>query len=141
VPHATIARLPWAVASREKILRCVYLDDAGFGTEKNEPIAVVAAVLVKADQQWKSIERDVNDIIQPLVPEQDRANFEFHARSYSRQVKRQSTGKKSYGHEVLHEFFRPIRQSIACQSYLGRSNARRLESNSTPATSPRHQTT
>jgi hypothetical protein len=90
--------------SREKILRCVYLDDAGFGTEKDEPIAVVAAVLVNADQQWKAIERDVNDIIQPLVPDRIAPTLSFTLRSYSRQVKRQSTGKKRYGHEVLHEF-------------------------------------
>ena len=28
-----------------KIVRCIYLDDAGFGDEKHEPIAVVAALL------------------------------------------------------------------------------------------------
>src|SRR5437879_4665300 len=79
---------------RGKDVRCVYLDDAGFGDETNEPIAVVCAVLIEADSQWRKIEADVDRIIETLVPQAHRAGFEFHAKDlFSGTKKNRSFGR------------------------------------------------
>ncbi|MBV8775427.1 MAG: DUF3800 domain-containing protein [Deltaproteobacteria bacterium] len=87
-----------------KIVRCIYLDDAGFGDEKHEPIAVVAAVLVNADTQWKPIERDIDSIIERFVPEDSREGFEFHAKELFSSSKRTRSWGQPLRHAVLEEF-------------------------------------
>lgn len=60
-------------------MRIIYSDEAGVGDEIIEPITVVAATIVQADQQWGRIETDIKNIISDLVLERDRDTFEFKA--------------------------------------------------------------
>jgi hypothetical protein len=84
-------------------MRCVYLDEAGLGDERDEPITVVAAVLVHADQQWRSLEADIQNIIETLVPLPSRRGFEFHAKELFSGSK-SFPWKKSVRHAILAEF-------------------------------------
>jgi hypothetical protein len=58
-------------------VRFIYLDEAG--TSANEPVAVVAGVIVNADQQWKVLEAHLGGVCANYIPEQDRKGFVFHA--------------------------------------------------------------
>ncbi len=57
----------------------MYVDEAGVGDKRLEPWMLVACALIDGDQDWRSIERTVKQIIQEDVPERLRANFEFKA--------------------------------------------------------------
>jgi hypothetical protein len=45
-----------------KLMRLLYVDEAGISDERQEPFAVVAAVDVNGDTQWRAIDRDVSDL-------------------------------------------------------------------------------
>jgi hypothetical protein len=45
-----------------KVMRLVYVDEAGTGDIKQEPATVVAAVIINGDTQWKNIESDIDDL-------------------------------------------------------------------------------
>jgi hypothetical protein len=84
-------------------VRCVYLDEAGLGDERDEPITVVAAVLVHADQQWRPLEADIQKIIERLVPLPSRQGFEFHAKELFSGSK-SFPWSKAVRHAILAEF-------------------------------------
>lgn len=56
----------------------IYVDEAGVSA--NEPVTIVAAILVKPDAQWRMAEARVNSILE-AVPEKFREDFVFHAKS------------------------------------------------------------
>lgn len=64
----------------EKLVRFVYLDEAGIANPKHEPFVVVAGVIIHADKQWKAIENYLKDMIADLIPEDRRNGFFFHAK-------------------------------------------------------------
>jgi len=59
-------------------VRFVYVDEAG--TSKKEPVAVVAAVIIQADDQWRKAEKRLEDIRQKYLPDNIRNGFIFHAK-------------------------------------------------------------
>jgi hypothetical protein len=59
-----------------KLVRVIYIDEAGASIE--EPVFTWASAIVK-DTVWLRVERKANDIIETLVPEELRPDFEFHA--------------------------------------------------------------
>lgn len=60
-------------------MRLVYLDESGTGDLKNEPITVVAGVIVDADKQWQLVESKLNEIVEKYIRKEDRTGFVFHA--------------------------------------------------------------
>jgi hypothetical protein len=63
------------------IVRLIYFDEAGTASEVQEPITVVASVIIHGDQQWGAIEQHLDWIIQNVVPEESRQSFRgFHAK-------------------------------------------------------------
>ena len=62
-----------------KLVRLIYSDEAGIGDETIEPITVVAATVIHADQQWPLINNAIEKIVEELVPENRRVTFEFKA--------------------------------------------------------------
>jgi hypothetical protein len=62
-----------------KIVRLIYLDEAGVSNAKHEPYLVVAGVSIDADTQWARLMRRMNEIVTRFIPEQDREGFIFHA--------------------------------------------------------------
>ena len=60
----------------QKVVRLIYIDEAGI--DDRAPVVVLAGVIVE-DKQWRSIERDIDDLILAQVPQSLRENWEFHA--------------------------------------------------------------
>jgi hypothetical protein len=59
-----------------KLVRVIYIDEAGSSME--EPVFTWASTIVK-DSVWLKVERKANHIIETLVPEELRSDFQFHA--------------------------------------------------------------
>jgi hypothetical protein len=62
-----------------KIVRLVYLDEAGISNPKQEPFLVVAGVVVNADSQFKAIELHIDHLIQKHIPLDKQHGCVFHA--------------------------------------------------------------
>jgi Protein of unknown function (DUF3800) len=62
----------------DRLLRTIYLDETGISA--NDKIALVAGVIINEDEQWKSVEAAVSDLIDKYVPEEHRDGFSFHAK-------------------------------------------------------------
>jgi Protein of unknown function (DUF3800) len=58
-------------------MRYIYTDEAG--TSAREPVCVVAAVIVDADNQWRDLDLAIKSAIHEWVPESIRDNFYIHA--------------------------------------------------------------
>jgi hypothetical protein len=56
----------------------VYLDEAGTGKLSNEPILVVAGVIVP-DQQWLEVNARIRALIKEHIPREQQSGFVFHA--------------------------------------------------------------
>jgi uncharacterized protein DUF3800 len=65
---------------RRTIVRVVYSDESGTGSIKEEPITVVAAVVINLDTQWEKVENDLNQI----APDE---NYEFKGARLFRDLK------------------------------------------------------
>lgn len=61
----------------DRLLHSIYLDETGISV--NEPVALVAGVIINEDLQWKSVEKAISDLITEYVPEEHREGFSFHA--------------------------------------------------------------
>jgi hypothetical protein len=65
----------------DNIVRLIYFDEAGTASEEQEPVTIVAAVVINADSQWAQIEDYLDSVIATKVPEDSRQSFrEFHAK-------------------------------------------------------------
>ena len=58
-------------------MRLIYTDEAG--TAANEPVCVVAAVIVEGDKQWRPLESEMRRIIEERVPKKIQPKFVLHA--------------------------------------------------------------
>jgi Protein of unknown function (DUF3800) len=61
-------------------VRLVYLDEAGVSNPKQEPVLVVAGVIVNPDRQWKELEAYFRSLAHQLFPNDDPYRFVFHAK-------------------------------------------------------------
>ena len=59
-------------------MRYIYVDEAG--VSQNEPVRVVAGVVVHPDFQWRAVENRLAEIFDAHVPPQLRPGFVFHAK-------------------------------------------------------------
>jgi hypothetical protein len=64
----------------DQLVRLVYLDEAGIGNPKQEPIVVVGGIVVNADREWKALERYLIDMADEFAPAKHRHEFIFHAK-------------------------------------------------------------
>jgi hypothetical protein len=63
----------------DKIVRLVYLDEAGISNPAHEPWLVVAGIVINADKQFKLIESYLDELVKKHIPQEKRAGFSFHA--------------------------------------------------------------
>lgn len=63
----------------EKIVRLVYVDEAGISNPVHEPWLVVGAVVVDADKQLVVLEKEIQGLIDQYIPNASRDGFVFHA--------------------------------------------------------------
>ncbi|MEH2484997.1 DUF3800 domain-containing protein [Bradyrhizobium sp. AZCC 2230] len=61
-------------------MRLVYLDEAGVSNPAQEPVLVVAGVIVDPDRQWKELEAYFREMALALFPDDDLYRFVFHAK-------------------------------------------------------------
>lgn len=57
--------------------RHIYIDESGISA--NEPILVVAGVVVGTDRQWNDVAEHLDSLVRQFVKEEDRDGFVFHA--------------------------------------------------------------
>ena len=60
-----------------RLVRIVYLDESG--TSRGERLAVVAGVVIDADNQLIAVEEHMERLVERYIPEDDREDFFFHA--------------------------------------------------------------
>ena len=63
----------------EKIVRLVYMDEAGISNPQHEPFVVVSGVMVDADKKLVAVERHLDSLVTRFIPEEHRDGFVFHA--------------------------------------------------------------
>src|SRR6266436_2288652 len=63
----------------DRILRLVYVDEAGIGKPEDEPFLIVGAVVVHADNSLVAVERYLDKIVKRHIPEEHWHDFVFHA--------------------------------------------------------------
>jgi Protein of unknown function (DUF3800) len=61
----------------ESLVRIIYLDEAG--TSSQEPVRIVAAVIVDSARQWRVVQRAIRQTIIKHVPKDRLESFTFHA--------------------------------------------------------------
>lgn len=63
----------------DNLVRLVYLDEAGVSNPAQEPLLVVAGIVVNADKEFKLIESHLDELVKKHIHEEKRAGFSFHA--------------------------------------------------------------
>ena len=63
----------------DRIVRLVYVDEAGIGHSGEEPFLTVGAVVVHADKQLIAVERYLDKIVKRHIPQEHWGDFVFHA--------------------------------------------------------------
>ncbi len=61
-------------------MRLVYLDEAGIGRASQEPVVIVAGVIVHADRTLASVEEHIAGIVKRYIPSDQQHGFVFHAK-------------------------------------------------------------
>ena len=61
-------------------MRLVYLDESGIGKLEEEPLVVVAGVMVDADSQWRMLEVRLEHLRNKYIPKEKRRGFFFHGK-------------------------------------------------------------
>jgi hypothetical protein len=64
----------------DKIVRLVYIDEAGISKATEEPILVVAGTIVHGDHSLNGVENELERIMLRHIPERHRDGFVFHAK-------------------------------------------------------------
>ena len=64
---------------RNSEVRLVYIDEAGISNKTQEPVLVVAAVIVDLDKQLVALERHLDKMVARHIPPEHQDNFVFHA--------------------------------------------------------------
>ena len=77
VRSSRLLALGGAPLEGESVMRLVYVDEAG--RSGNEPVVVVAAVIVHGDSQLIPLEKDLDLLVEKWIPEEFRDDFVFHA--------------------------------------------------------------
>ncbi len=62
------------------LARNAYIDEAGIANQQQEPIVVVAGVIVHADTQWRPLHEHFLSLMQQFVPVSQQEGFVFHAK-------------------------------------------------------------
>jgi hypothetical protein len=86
-PHTTGGQL-----HGDRIVRLIYLDEAGISNPAQEPMMVVAGIALNADNQFKAVETHLDELVRKHIPEDQRPGFVFHAMEVFHGTKRFDRG-------------------------------------------------
>jgi len=88
----------------DSLSRHVYLDESG--TDIHSSVAIVAAVIIDTDEQWKPVEKYIYGLIEELVPPEIQDGFVFHANDLFHGRTKNIFDKKKYPFEAGPEVLR-----------------------------------
>lgn len=79
---ALLAEPPiWADAPKgARVVRLIYVDEAGLSKAVEEPFVIVGGVIVHADAQLIPLEEALDALVEKWIPEEHREGFVFHAK-------------------------------------------------------------
>ena len=63
-----------------RLMRLVYLDEAGISNKAQEPFLVVGGIIVHADQKLNAVERHLDRLVERYIPSEHQSDFVFHAK-------------------------------------------------------------
>jgi hypothetical protein len=63
----------------DRLVRLTFLDEAGISNPTQEPIVVIAGIVVHGDVQYKPLRARIQKVVEDWIPPQDRDGFIFHA--------------------------------------------------------------
>ncbi len=115
----------WESNLSSRLARLVYLDEAGTGSRKDEPITTVAAVIARIDRQMPNINAAVRNLRKAL-PNNRPEDFEFKAdKMFSRFRKR---GERSVYAPIMRGFLGIMRDNevTICHCAVNRANFERV---------------
>jgi hypothetical protein len=69
-------------------VRVVYSDESGTGSERDEPVTVVAGVMLNADHQWHPTLQSIESALRSALGRDETSNFEIRGRNLYHQVRR-----------------------------------------------------
>jgi hypothetical protein len=80
---------------RKTIVRVVYSDESGVGSEKDEPLTVVAALMLNIDSQWHPLLDSIESTLQSILGREDISTYEIKARLLYHQIGRDEPTAKA----------------------------------------------
>lgn len=80
-PFITYQRaLGGGVLKGSKMARQIYLDEAGISNPSQEPVLVIAGVIIDPDKHFRELRSYFRDLASDLFPDEDSYRFVFHAK-------------------------------------------------------------
>ena len=73
---------------RKTVVRVVYSDESGIGSEKDEPITVVAGLMLNIDSQWHPVLESIERSLRETLGKEDISTYEIKAKTLYYQIRR-----------------------------------------------------
>jgi hypothetical protein len=64
----------------DKLSRTIYLDESGIGNLENDPVTVVAGIILNSDKQWLALENYLREMVEEYAPVAERPGLVWHAK-------------------------------------------------------------
>src|SRR6266446_8260285 len=69
------------------VVRVVYSDESGVGSERDEPLTVIAGLMLNMDSQWHPVLESIEDVLANCVGEEKIATYEIRGRNLYHKIK------------------------------------------------------
>jgi hypothetical protein len=76
-------------------VRVVYSDESGIGSEKDEPLTVVTALMLNIDSQWRPVLESIEEALHEILDREDISTYEIRARNLYHQIRRDDPTAKA----------------------------------------------
>jgi hypothetical protein len=70
------------------VVRVIYSDESGIGSEKDEPITVVAGLMLNIDSQWHPVLESIEQSLRETLGKEDISTYEIKAKNLYHQIRR-----------------------------------------------------
>src|SRR5258708_28413467 len=80
---------------RKSVVRVVYSDESGVGSEHDEPLTVVAALMINIDSQWHPLLESIEQTLRRILRTKDVSRYEIKARNLYHQIRRNDRKAKA----------------------------------------------
>jgi len=80
---------------RKTVVRVVYSDESGVGSEHDEPLTVVAGLMLNIDSQWHPLLESIEQTLRRILRKKDVSRYEIKARNLYHQIRRNDRKAKA----------------------------------------------